>query len=125
MKVVNTADLIGTPRDIDCPRGAFKSLRILLESDGMGYTLTETHIKNGGPYNWHYKNHLESCYCLSGVGEVRDVETNNVFEVSPGVTYILDKHDNHELTAFTDMILLCVFNPPLKGSEVHKNDNSY
>lgn len=125
MRVISSKSIAGTDREVHCPRGAFISLRLLLESDGMGYSITETYIKNGGPYRWHYKKHLESCYCVLGNGQVKNLQSGEVHIIDPGKLYVLDAHDEHELTADTDMVLLCVFNPPLKGREVHKEDNSY
>ncbi len=137
MKIVKVDDLIGTDRDVDCPKGGFKSLRVLLESDGMGYTLTKTLIPSGkGPQRWHYKEHLETCFCISGVGILTAsevVSSNGISQVAqvikhkivPGTVYVLDKHDDHTFEAIEDVVLICVFNPPLKGREVHKEDGSY
>ena len=125
MKVVNANSLIGTDREVDCPKGGFKSLRFLLESDGMGYTLTKTLVPKGPPQKWHYKNHLETCYCVSGVGTLTNLESGLTYPVVPGDAYILDHHEEHTFQALTDVVLICVFNPPLKGREVHKEDGSY
>jgi len=125
MKIVNVEELIGTDREVDCPKGGFKSLRILLEEDGMGYTLTKTLIPKGEPQKWHYKHHLETCLCISGGGTLKSLETGEEHAIYPGVAYVLDKHDPHTFQAIRDTILICVFNPPLKGREVHKSDGSY
>ena len=45
-----------------------KSKRLVIKSHNMGFGICETHVKKGGPYHWHYKNHLEACYCVSGIG---------------------------------------------------------
>lgn len=125
MKVVKTNDLIGSNRDIRCPNGGFRSLRILLEKDKMGYSLTETHIPKGEPQFWHYKNHFESCFCVKGYGKLVNLDSGEEYSVYPGVVYILDRHDRHTFQAIDDVILICVFNPPLKGQEVHRKDGSY
>jgi L-ectoine synthase len=39
--------------------------------------------------------------------------------------YALDRHDRHNLRARTRMRLVCVFNPPLTGREVHDADGVY
>lgn len=124
MKVFKMSSLTGTDRQVHCPRGEFISLRGLIKSDGMGYSVTKTIVSEGGPYLWHYKNHLESCYCISGKGILRD-STGNTYEVSPDTLYVLDKNDKHFFTASEETVLLCVFNPPLNGPEVHNNDGSY
>lgn len=125
MIVINHRDCAGESREIECPKGDFQSRRLLLEQDGMGFTLTRTYVRKGGPYRWHYKNHLEACYCVSGSGLLTNEETKEVFNVSEGTMYALDKNESHTLTAYSPMILICVFNPPLKGDEVHREDGSY
>ncbi|NTU49497.1 MAG: ectoine synthase [Desulfobulbaceae bacterium] len=125
MKIISVNDLLNTDREVDCPNGGFKSLRFLLESDGMGYTITKTIIKPRGWQHWHYKNHLESCLCISGTGLIKNLDTGEVHAISPGTMYVLDKHDNHEFKAYDTVVLICVFNPPLKGREVHGTDGSY
>jgi len=73
----------------------------------------------------HYKKHLETCYCISGHGRIKDLKTGKIHEIMPGIVYVLDKYDDHEFKAFTDVVLICVFSPPLKGSETHQPDGSY
>lgn len=125
MKIVKIKDIKGTDREVECPKGGFTSNRILLESDGMGYGMTKTVIPPNGKQFWHYKNHLESCYCVSGRGELTDKVTGEVYQIEPDTTYVLDKHDAHYFEAFEEVTLICVFNPPLTGKEVHKEDGSY
>jgi ParB-like chromosome segregation protein Spo0J len=124
MKVINTKDL-SSDRVVKCPRGGFISNRILLLSDNMGYSMTKTVIEPNGPQFWHYKNHLESCYCVSGKGVLKNKTTGEEFEITPDVTYVLDKNDPHEFTAIETVTLICVFNPPLVGRETHREDGSY
>lgn len=95
------------------------SHRFLTERDGMGYTLTETHINPGSSSVLEYKRHLEACYCVEGEGEVEDAQTGEVHAIAPGTMYALNKHDRHTLRAKSMMRLICVFNPPLQGPESH------
>lgn len=125
MKIVKISDIKGTNREVHCPKGGFVSNRILLESDGMGYSMTKTVIPPNGPQFWHYKNHLESCYCVSGRGKITNANTLEEFIIEPDVTYVLDKHDPHVFEAFEEVVLICVFNPPLTGQEVHGEDGAY
>jgi len=124
MKIVKISEL-NKDRIVKCPNGGFTSNRILLESDNMGYGMTKTIIHAGNPQTWHYKNHLESCYCISGIGELKNIETGEVHLIEPDTTYVLDNHDEHEFTALEEVTLICVFNPPLTGQEVHQEDGSY
>lgn len=125
MKVIDAISLVGTERDVHCPKNGFYSLRLLLEQDGMGYTVTRTTIPVGEPQFWHYKNHLESCYCVSGSGILKDLNTGEEHLIQPDTLYVLDKNDPHTFQALSECTLVCVFNPPLKGREVHREDGSY
>lgn len=124
MKVIKTSEL-DAKRIVDCPNGGFRSHRIVLRADNMGYSLTKTVVPPKGRQFWHYKNHLESCYCVAGRGTLTNAETGEEHEITPDTTYILDKHDAHYFEAHEECILLCVFNPPLSGNEVHEDDGSY
>ena len=101
------------------------SNRILLESDKMGYTMTKTVIDGGTKAFQHYRNHLETCYCVSGDAVLTNAATNETFRIVPGVAYVLDKHDPHYFEAYEETVLICVFNPPLTGNEIHDADGSY
>ncbi len=105
----------------------WESVRMLLKDDKMGFSFhittifadTETHI--------HYKNHLESVYCVSGEGEIETIADGKIYPIKPGTLYILDKNDEHYLRAYkgADMVMACVFNPPLTGQEIHDKDGVY
>ena len=124
MKVIDLNNL-DSSRIVECPSGGFTSNRILLDSDNMGYTMTKTVIPVNGKQFWHYKNHLESCYCVAGRGELTNKITGERFEIKPDVTYVLDQNDPHYFEAFEEVTLICVFNPPLTGQEVHDEDGAY
>lgn len=125
MKVIRIENVIETEREVHCPKGGFVSYRYLLKKDGMGFSLHRTDVPRGERQHWHYKNHLEACYCMSGVGELTDIESNETFLIKPGDCYVLDKNDNHYFRAKTDVVLISVFNPPVAGREVHNEDGSY
>ena len=57
--------------------------------------------------------------------EVENIATAEVFPLSPGTIYVLDKHEKHRLKSFTDLRLVCVFSPALTGRETHDKDGSY
>jgi L-ectoine synthase len=96
------------------------SKRFLVESDGMGYTLTDTTVNAGTRSPLEYRNHLEACYCIAGSGMVIDSEGNE-YPIEPGTMYALDKNDAHYLIAspVEDLRLVCVFTPALVGDEKH------
>lgn len=123
MKVRTVSEIIGTERDVHGV--GFRSLRIILAKDRMGFSLHKTVIPAGDTCHWHYKNHLESCYCVAGHGELINLETGDRYDILPDTTYILDSHDDHTFRAIEDVILISVFNPPVVGNEVHGKDGSY
>lgn len=103
----------------------WNSVRLLLKDDGMGFSFHITTIYEGADLPMHYKNHLESVYCVSGEGSIEDLETGETHAIEPGVIYALDRNDRHVLRARTEMVMACVFNPPLNGLEVHDESGAY
>jgi len=115
---VRTLDeIIGTERDVNWGNG--QSRRLLIESDGMGFALLDTIIRAGTDLQIQYKNHLEAVYCIEGKGSITDVAEDKVYDIVPGVMYVLNNHDVHRLCATEDLRVICVFNPPIKGDEKH------
>lgn len=114
-----------TNRKIVSPDGNWDSTRMLLKDDNMGFSFHITTIYKGADFQMHYQNHLESVYCMSGKGEIVNLEDGKVHPISEGTLYILDKHDKHILRAFEEMKMACVFNPPLNGKEVHNAEGAY
>lgn len=125
MIVRNLAAAEKTTRHIVSPDGNWESTRLLLKSDNMGFSFHITTIYKHADFRMHYKNHLESVYCISGTGEVETLQDGKKYPIQPGTLYILDKHDEHILRAFEDMQMACVFNPPLNGNEVHNKEGAY
>ena len=103
----------------------WESVRLLLADDGMGFSFHITTIGGGSEHTFHYKNHFESVYCISGEGEIEDLATGEVHQITPGVMYALNLHDKHTLRARRELVLACCFNPPVTGTEVHRADGSY
>lgn len=104
----------------------WNSVRMLLADDKMGFSFHITTIYANTETHMQYKNHLEAVYCVSGTGRIKDLATDEVHEITPGTLYVLNEHDKHVLFADDqDLILACVFNPPVTGQEVHDADGSY
>ena len=125
MIVRQLQDAEKTRRKIVDPKGNWDSTRLLLKSDGMGFSFHITTIYAGADFQMHYQNHLESVYCMSGKGEVETLADGKKYPISPGTLYILDQHDKHVLRAFEEMKMACVFTPPLTGKEVHNAEGAY
>jgi hypothetical protein len=125
MKIVSIADIENTERAVKCPRGGFESFRFLLEKDNMGFSIHKTVIPVGPPQHWHYVNHLEACYCVSGWGVLTELNTGKQTIISPDTLYALDNHDDHTFQAFEPVVLISVFNPPVTGTETHDENGAY
>lgn len=124
MKIVRMKELAGTEREVVSPAG-WTSYRFLLKKDGMGFSMHETVFPAGLEVPMWYKHHVEAVYCYSGSGVITDLETNEQHEIEPGTLYALDKHDRHVLKAHSELRLVCVFNPPVTGREIHDKDGAY
>lgn len=125
MIVRKLKNIIGTQREIKAPNGNWTSRRLSLEDDKMGFSLHDTLIHAGTEtYIW-YKHHLEAVYCVAGKGEIEDLETGKTHQISDGTLYLLNEHERHHLRATETMRMICVFNPPLTGSEVHTKEGFY
>lgn len=122
MKIIKTSEL-PVERQVEFHSGV--SNRIVLAEDNMGFTMTKTVIEPGKQVFQHYKNHLESCYCVSGYAVLINAITGEHHQITPDTTYVLDKHDPHYFEAKETTVLICVFNPPLTGQEIHREDGSY
>lgn len=122
MIVKKLTDVIGTEHDIDTP--TWNSRRLLLKQDGMGFSMHDTLIKAGTETFIWYKHHVEAVYCIEGEGSI-EPEGGPVYALSPGTLYALDGHEKHWLRATKTMRMICVFNPPLTGREVHGEDGAY
>lgn len=101
------------------------SVRMLLASDGMGFSFHITTLEAGSEHTFEYKNHFESVYCMKGEGSITDLGTGETHRITPGVMYALNEHDRHILRAEKELVMACVFNPPVTGTEVHREDGSY
>jgi L-ectoine synthase len=122
MIVRSLAEIEHTARDVTGP--TWRSRRLLLEADGMGFSRHDTIIHAGTSTEMEYRNHLEAVYCVAGRGSVT-VLGGETFRLEPGTIYALDRHDRHVLVAEETLRLVCVFNPPLTGLETHDASGSY
>lgn len=116
-------EIVDTASDVHT--GTWNSRRLLLAGDGMGFSMHDTLIHPGTETNIWYRHHLEAVYCIKGEGEVEDLGTGEVHPLCPGVLYALDGNEKHCLRAKTQLRMICVFNPPVTGREVHDDTGAY
>jgi L-ectoine synthase len=123
MIVRKLTDVLGTDREVKA--STWTSRRLFLAHERMGFSLHDTLMKAGTETRMCYRNHLEAMYCVGGRGSIEVVETGQVFPIADGTAYALDQHDEHILRAETEMRMICVFNPPVTGMEVHDASGAY
>ncbi|MFD0710372.1 ectoine synthase [Paenibacillus sp. GCM10027626] len=122
MIVKHLNDVIGTRDDVDTE--TWNSRRLLLKKDGIGFSLHDTLIKTGTETLIWYQNHVEAVYCIEGEGEI-EVIGGKTYPIRPGTLYALNGHEKHLLRAAKQMRMVCVFNPPVTGAEVHDENGVY
>lgn len=125
MIVRTTEEITGTEREVADPHGNWVSKRIVLGGDRVGFSFHETTIKAGSVNEFHYANHIEAVWLVEGEGELLDRETGITYPLAAGTMYMMDKYDRHTVTAKTQLRMLCVFNPPVVGTEVHDENGVY
>jgi len=125
MIIRRLGEIINSDRDVEAPNGNWVSRRLLLDHDGMGFSFHETIIRANTETHLWYKNHLEAVYCVGGKGEIEDLKSGEIHPIEDGTLYALNEHDEHLLRASEDMRLVCAFNPPVTGREIHDEDGAY
>lgn len=118
-------EIIKNDRDRVVQDAEWSSVRMLLADDGMGFSFHITFLDAGSEHTFEYKNHFESVYCMKGKGTITDLASGETHQITPGVMYALNLHDRHVLRAEEELVMACVFNPPVTGQEVHQADGSY
>ncbi|MCY1160087.1 MAG: ectoine synthase [Citricoccus sp.] len=123
MLVTNLNDLNDTDRDIQSE--TWRSRRMVLAGEGVGFSFHDTVIYAGTTSTFHYANHIEAVYCVQGEGTLTNEETGEVHELRDGTMYLLDGHEKHTVRATTELRMACVFNPPVTGRETHDANGVY
>ncbi len=123
MIVRHVDDLTGT--DADVVTENWRSRRIVLAKDGVGFSFHETVLQPGTVNEFWYANHIEAVFIADGEGTIEDLGTGEVHELSAGSMYLLNDHDKHILSPRTEIRAICVFNPPVTGREVHDENGVY
>lgn len=124
--IVRTLDEInGTDRDVTAQGSSWRSRRMVLAREGVGFSMHHTVMYAGTETRMHYAHHIEAVFCVSGAGTLTDEESRQTYRVEPGTLYLLDGHERHTVRPETDLQLVCVFNPPVTGREVHDEHGVY
>lgn len=123
MLVTNLNDMNDTERDIQSE--TWRSRRMVLAREGVGFSMHDTVIYEGTTSTFHYQNHIEAVYCVQGTGTLTNEDTGEVHELKDGTLYLLDGHEKHTVRAETELRMACVFNPPVTGRETHDESGVY
>ena len=114
-----------TDTDADIKTENWRSKRIVLAREGVGFSVHETTLYAGTESEFCYENHIEAVFVVEGEGEIEDLGTGEVHQLRPGTLYLLNDHDRHRVRATSDIRTVCVFNPPITGREVHDERGVY
>ena len=123
MIVCTTEEITGTDRDVAAKD--WRSKRIILADDGVGFSFHETTINPDSVSEFHYRHHVEAVWVVEGTGTLTNLETGEVHPLRPGTMYLLDGHERHRVTCDEQLRMFCVFNPPVTGQEVHDETGTY
>ncbi|PXA78466.1 L-ectoine synthase, partial [Auritidibacter sp. NML120779] len=66
MYVINRDDTNDTERDVTSEN--WRSRRMVLAREGVGFSMHDTVIYAGTTSTFHYQNHIEAVYCVQGNG---------------------------------------------------------
>lgn len=123
MIVRTLTDALNSAREVKAR--TWTSRRLILAEDRVGFSMHDTVLHAGTTTSMWYRNHVEAVYCVEGEGLLVNKETGEEHPIAPGTLYLLDGHEQHTLTAHTQLRMVCVFNPPLVGTETHDADGVY
>jgi L-ectoine synthase len=121
--VRTTQEVTDTDRDVKTPN--WRSKRIILAGEQVGFSVHETTLYAGTVNDFWYANHVEAVFVVEGEGELENKETGEVHQLGPGSLYLLNGHERHQVRPRTQMRTVCVFNPPVTGREVHDEHGVY
>ncbi|WP_010308276.1 ectoine synthase [Saccharopolyspora spinosa] len=113
MIVRHLSDIEDTDADIKTEN--WRSKRIVLAKEKVGFSVHETTLYAGTVNDFWYANHIEAVFITEGDGEIEDKATGE----------LLNNHDKHQVRPRTTMRTVCVFNPPVTGREVHDEHGVY
>jgi L-ectoine synthase len=116
-------EITDTERDIKTPN--WRSKRIVLANDGVGFSVHETILNAGSVNDFWYANHIEAVFITKGEAELYDKDNDKTYQLGPGSIYVLSGNEKHQLRPKTDLHTVCVFNPPVTGREVHDENGVY
>jgi L-ectoine synthase len=104
--------------------GRDRTLRMLVQADGVGFGFSDVHFAAGADTVIWFKHHWEANHILAGSFEVTDLTSGQSWRLGPGMAYNVGPKDRHRLRALSDVHLVSIFCPALRGDETHDEDGS-
>lgn len=105
--------------------GLSRSVRHVLASDGLGFSLNFNLRAPGRGRQLWYRHHWEANYVFAGSVAVEDLTSGETWQLAPGALYTVGPDDRHRLDAHEETRMVSVFCPPLQGDEAHDEDGAY
>lgn len=120
-------DFAGTERQMVRTDGEMRlqSTRLLIQSDGCGFSVSDVQVSAGFTADLWYKNHVEGNLIVSGKMELADLNTGQSWDLGPEDLYVVGPRDRHRGVAKTDLHIVSVFCPAMAGDERHDSDGAY
>jgi quercetin dioxygenase-like cupin family protein len=116
MFVKRADELRAAGKEMMVAKGKARSIRMLTQADEVGFSLSDVHLTAGAEAVLWYKHHWEANHIIAGTCEVTDLTTLQSWQLTSSTAYYVGPKDRHKLRAVTDVHLLSVFCPPLRGS---------
>src|SRR5690625_1985018 len=123
MIVSQLEDLNGTERDVTSE--TWRSRRLVLAREGVGFSMHDTAIYAGTTSTFHYEDRIEAVNCVEGIVTLINVDAVEAHQLRDGTVVLLDGHEMHTVRATTQLRMACVFNPPVTGRETHDESGVY
>ena len=117
-------DVVAAGRLKELQGGDTRSARYLTAAEGVGFSFHVNRCQAAPAHRLWYRHHWEANYILSGTGHVEDLGTGEAWPLESGSLYNVGPKDRHRVTAETDLHLVSVFCPPLRGDEQHDADGA-
>lgn len=124
MFVRSADEMRAAGKELVVANGKARSIRMLTQSDDVGFSLSDVHLTAGAEATLWYKHHWEANHIVAGTAEVTELATGRSWRLTSGMAYFVGPKDRHRLRASTDVHLLSVFCPPIRGDEQHDADGS-
>uniref|UniRef100_A0A7S1CQ62 L-2,4-diaminobutyric acid acetyltransferase n=1 Tax=Bicosoecida sp. CB-2014 TaxID=1486930 RepID=A0A7S1CQ62_9STRA len=118
---------------VEAATKTWESRRYLLRSDGCGFSFHQTFLRAGETTLIWYRNHVEAVFIMKGSGTIELVNEDQkqgegtLHHLNEGSMYCLNGNERHFLRASDDgdMVAVCVFSPPVAGTEDHNEHGVY